>query len=195
VQWEQGISIGPDGGALASIEQNNLRDRHMAENVSWILDQAGNDAKIVLWAHNEHVTTQANNTSMGNPPIVRMGQHLREKFGDEYVAFGFDFYGGYFNAFTLNNEIMGALQQQEIMAAPEDSYEYGFASTGIPRMFLDLRGLQPGSPTTDWLLGPRRFRAIGAGYDRSQPDAFLFQVSLPKKFDVIVYFENTTAAK
>jgi erythromycin esterase len=31
------------------------RDRYMAENTGWLLDQAGPDAKIVLWAHNYHV--------------------------------------------------------------------------------------------------------------------------------------------
>src|SRR5436190_23875503 len=32
------------------------RDLYMAENTSWLLEQAGPEAKIVLWAHNGHVS-------------------------------------------------------------------------------------------------------------------------------------------
>jgi hypothetical protein len=31
----------------------------MAENVTWLLDQAGPDARIALWAHNGHVGMSA----------------------------------------------------------------------------------------------------------------------------------------
>ncbi len=33
------------------------RDRYMAENAAWLLEQGGAGAKIVLWAHNAHVGT------------------------------------------------------------------------------------------------------------------------------------------
>jgi erythromycin esterase len=38
------------GGASA-------RDKFMAENADWLLTQAGSGAKVVLWAHNGHVST------------------------------------------------------------------------------------------------------------------------------------------
>ena len=60
------------------------RDRSMAENVKWIADQ-NPAAKIVLWAHNGHVST---NASAGSEP---MGASLRKMFGGQMVVFGFAF--------------------------------------------------------------------------------------------------------
>ena len=64
----------------------------MAENVTWLLDQAGPDAKIVLWVHNGHV-------GMSDAEISQsMGDYLRKQFGNQMVVFGFLFYQGSFNA-------------------------------------------------------------------------------------------------
>src|SRR6185369_3667398 len=66
------------------------RDTSMAANVKWILDQSP-EAKIVLWAHNGHVTT-GNNWSMGSA--------LRKMYDDRMVVFGFSFYEGSFQAMS-----------------------------------------------------------------------------------------------
>lgn len=45
---------------LYSSKNPGVRDRYMAENVKWILDHEPSGAKMMLWAHNEHVWTTAN---------------------------------------------------------------------------------------------------------------------------------------
>jgi len=67
------------------------RDRSMADNVKWILDH-NPDAKIVLWAHNGHVSTA---DIVGYKP---MGTELREMFGEKMIVFGFAFNQGSFQA-------------------------------------------------------------------------------------------------
>ena len=172
--------------AYSKRESYNARDKYMAENVSWILNQAGPNAKIVLWAHNGHVGK--------GPPGSSMGTYLEEKYGDQMVVFGFTFYSGSFNARTgegLHN--VGVVIKHWVEPPPKDSFEYCFHEVGVPLFFLDLQAIPPG-PATHWLLEPHYIRTIGALYDDSRPLHFFQKAILPSAFDVIIYFENTTAS-
>jgi len=66
------------------------RDRSMADNVKWILDQSPGE-KIVLWAHNGHVAS-------GGFGYESMGNSLRKTYGQQMVVFGFAFNQGGFQA-------------------------------------------------------------------------------------------------
>ena len=67
------------------------RDASMAQNIKWILDNSP-DAKMVVWAHNGHVTTNAEGS------FEPMGAALRRMFGGEMVVLGFAFNQGSFRA-------------------------------------------------------------------------------------------------
>lgn len=56
------------------------RDRVMADNVSQILAEAGPDGKVVLWAHNAHISRGA----------CWMGQYLKESFDADAYLLAFD---------------------------------------------------------------------------------------------------------
>jgi erythromycin esterase len=176
--------------AASSVDQSfMLRDRYMAENVAWLLEQAGPNAKIVLWAHNFHVSTYFDESKAGIyfPDSKPMGAYLRESYGDQMVVFGFSFYQGSFR--TLDSPTPFSVE-----LPPENSYESYFHSARLPRFFLDIRELPPDSPTTNWLLTPHLFRHIGAAYNPSTPeDFFLFRI-LPNLFDIIIYFQDTSAS-
>ena len=166
-----------------------VRDRYMAENITWLLDQAGPDAKIVLWAHNGHVGTYDSN-------FKTMGQYLRESYGEQMVVFGFSFYEGSFNT-TLASETgerVGMPTKFEVTSPPEDSYETYFHSTGLPRFFLDLRDIAADSQSGDWLLAPHPSRNIAELYRPSNPDYNFIHTALPDLFDVIIYFQHTSAS-
>jgi erythromycin esterase len=77
----------------AKANQPGVRDRFMAENVKWILDQEEPGAKIALWAHNNHVQTLEPRGSEAT-----MGMHLRRMFGDATLVVGFAFNQGEFRA-------------------------------------------------------------------------------------------------
>jgi erythromycin esterase len=157
-----------------------LRDRYMAENVGWILDQAGPDAKTVLWAHNGHV-------GMSGEEHLRMGDYLREQYGNQMVVFGFLFYQGSFNAYGAKD-----LQTFQVGAPPTDSYEAFFHEAGLPRFFLDLRSAKAGAAASDWLLVPHPFRMIGSAYFPNEPQFFFKTAALAEIFDVVVYFQDTS---
>jgi erythromycin esterase len=175
---------------MASGRTPGGRDLYMAENAIWLLDQAGPDAKIVLWAHNGHV---ADNPAYGGG--ASMGHHLRTEYGDDMVIVGFDFYRGEFRAVTmLSSGSYGSLTEHSVGAPPTLSYEYYFHSAGLDRFILDLRGVDLGTSATSWLAGPRKMRSIGSVFAPSSPGNYLYDVSLPTRYDLIIYFDNTRAA-
>jgi erythromycin esterase len=171
-------------------QRSALRDAAMAENVAWLLEQAGPNSKIVLWAHNAHIGT------VQEGAYKSMGQYLREKYEEQMVTFGFDFYAGSFNAFTISGNSLGKMGVQTVGQAPEGSYEHGLRQTNLPRLFLDMRGLTPGTPGPEWLLGPRLFGgSISGAYDPSQRQAYYYDTSLPTTFDVLIYLQDTTPSR
>lgn len=163
-----------------------IRDLYMAENVKWITDQEGPNAKIVLWAHNGHVRFD---------PVrgLTMGTHLRNEYGDDMVIIGFSFYEGSFNAISDNfPDGYGDLTEHAAPPPPNDAYAYYFHGAYMPRIYLDLRTIDFDSPTTDWIPGPRRLRSIGAVYCDDYPEWYYYNARLPEEFDIIIYFKNTT---
>lgn len=71
-----------------SAELNAQRDRMMAENTLWILqqEQARGNSRILISGHNNHIM-QCENAGM---PVL--GSLLAENLGDGYFAIGTDFY-------------------------------------------------------------------------------------------------------
>jgi len=165
----------------------SVRDQYMAENTAWVLEQAGPGAKIALWAHNFHIGTYTNSNN-----VKSQGAYLRDRYGNDMVTFGFDFYSGSVRAVDPTNP--GSIPAHTVSAPPDDTYEHIFHSAGIPRFFLDMREKSAG-PIPEWLSGPRRMRVIGSVYDARQPGNYFDSVSLPRAFDVLVYFDTTTAAR
>ena len=164
------------------------RDRYMAKNVVWLLEEAGPDAKIILWAHNAHIANRETSSWRS------MGSYLKETYGEELVILGFAFDHGSFNAYTCDFEAdqCGELDSHYIPAASADSYEWYFTAAGIPQMILDLRDVSTTSPATAWLEGPRRFHSVGAAYNPDFPEPYSREYDLVTEFDVIIYFEETT---
>ncbi len=184
IQALQSARIVIQYGDYASNNNNyNIRDRYMAENVTWVLDQAGSDARIVLWAHNNHVGMS------GEENLVSMGDYLRKQYGNQMVVFGFLFYQGSFNAWWNSS-----LQTFQVDPPPTDSYESFFYNAGLPRFFLDLRTLKTDSPAADWFLAPHPFRFIGTNYDPYSAQLYFETAALAKVFDIVIYFQDTTPA-
>lgn len=159
------------------------RDRYMAENVEWLLQQAGPGTKAVLWAHNFHVSTIPG----------AMGSYLRASHGSDLVLIGFDFDRGRFTAVTIAED--GSFTDRRahsVDSAPAGTYESFFRAAEEPRFILDMRGVDLATPETSWLEGPRRFRSIGCCYAPSNPDRFFGTGRLPYLFDVMIFIEESS---
>jgi erythromycin esterase len=162
-----------------------VRDRSMAENIRWILDHEGPDAKLVAWAHNGHVATQ---TSW-------MGSHLRRMFGSEMVVFGFAFNQGGFQAMEMPFPSATGLRSFNVDPAPEGSLDVMLASAGLRIAAIDLRALPKEAEAAKWFGEPRATRSIGAGYGEAFAANFLARQVTPQIYDAILFVEKTTAAR
>jgi erythromycin esterase len=160
------------------------RDQSMADNVKWILDNNPN-AKIMLWAHNGHVSTAG---GLGFEP---MGAFLRKMFGAQMVVFGFAFNQGSFQAVELNK----GLRDFTVGPAPAGSLDATLAAAAIPLFALDLRGIPTGSPVAAWLAEPHKTRSIGAVFSQDSAGQYLLDMSAHQSFDAILFVEKTTAAR
>ncbi|MFN0131814.1 MAG: erythromycin esterase family protein [Phycisphaerales bacterium] len=165
------------GGAGGS----NIRDESMADNVAWILEQ-NPGAKIVLWAHNAHVSR---GTMWGSR---WMGSHLTKKFPGQMVVFGFATAKGRYTAIADGK----GLSQDNVLGLPTNgSVEAYLQSTGMPRLILDLRGASADDPGSAWTMDLRPMRSIGAMAMETQFTPCVVR----DLFDAIVYQEETTAAR
>jgi erythromycin esterase-like protein len=151
-----------------------VREYSMAKNIAWIMEQ-NPGAKIVVWAHNGHI-----NRDMG-----RMGAHLARDFGDAYLPIGFAARSGRY--YAVGDKGMG---DHDLHEPPPGSIESYFAATGKPRLILDLRPAEQGSRESGWLTEKRQLRSIGAKAMEQQ----FHTKTVTESFDVLIYFDETTAA-
>jgi erythromycin esterase len=148
------------------------RDQCMASNIDWILQQ-NPGAKIVLWAHDYHVSRTSG----------AMGSLIAANHGADYVVFGQIFHAGNYNA--VNN---GRLMANAAVPSFPGTVEYVLHSTGMPQFFLDTRSASPDDAGSSWLLGITQYRNIGA----VAQDGFQFTYQLTKDYDVLIFFDQTT---
>lgn len=154
-----------------------IRDQSMAQNIAWIAEQDP-DAKIVLWAHNAHMSTVEPYT----------GQHLRNQFGKEYLAVGFTTTEGSYYAMPGDG---GQSFIHELAPPPPSSVESMFRSIGHEIALLDLRASHPENPASAWVHQSTTIRFIGA---MATPQQFMMMVPA-RNFDLIIYTGRTTAAR
>jgi erythromycin esterase-like protein len=154
------------------------RDRSMAENVKWILDQ-NPGAKIVLWAHNGHVAT-------GGFSYQTMGSSLRQMYGREMVVFGFSFNQGSFQAIPQGG---GSLKNFTVPAAPSKSFDATLAAAGLPLFALDLRA------APQWFHQPHGSRQIGAVYPEGEANAYIADIVPAEAYDAVLFVDTTTVAR
>ncbi|WP_420459555.1 erythromycin esterase family protein [Neolewinella sp.] len=150
-----------------------VRDRAMADNVSWIHDYFPG-SKLVLWAHNEHVTTRT----------AAMGHHLRQTHGPDYLSVGFTFYSGSYTA--SGPETLGPYPAEQ--AYPR-TLEYLLAAIEEPLFFLDLRALRRDtSPYASWLHQPQGFRQVGT----IKPTLEFGLVDVLADYDILIFVREST---
>ncbi|HYO46562.1 MAG TPA: erythromycin esterase family protein, partial [Gemmatimonadota bacterium] len=159
------------------------RDSVMAENVRWILDHEGPEAKVVIWAHNGHVSTGPG----------WMGAHLREALGTDMVVFGFAFNQGSFQAIEMPMPLMGGLRSFTLSPAPDGSLDGMLAAAGLRLAAIDLRKLPSDGPVAEWWSVPHQTRSIGSGYSREF--GFWASQNVNQLYDALLFVESTTSAR
>jgi len=161
-----------------------LRDRFMADNLTWLLEQRYPGSRAVVWSHNGHVVRQPN----------RLGGALERRLGAEAVLhLGFTFYSGAFNAIEKKkNGPVGGLRTFQAEPPPAESWEALLHTAGLPRGLLDLGAR--GSRIPAWADRPHPLRRIGAIYG-SDPQTSQVMTDLRRELDFLIYLEQTTPSE
>ena len=193
------------GPAQAAGESMTRRDLAMADNCAGILEAAGPDRKLIVWAHNAHVARQTMEVpaNVGSPPapdageheppematVKTQGWHLAERFGGDQRVIGFALGGGHVKMWHLLED--RTLRDRAFGAPPEDTLDAALARLGEPLVAVDVRNPPSDGVVSDWLRAPRRSRSVTAGWFSEMSEFFTGRNWLPA-YDVIVYVEKST---
>lgn len=150
------------------------RDRCMAENLLWIRQQDP-ESRIVLWAHNGHVTRSANMT----------GDLLDKALGEDYVNFGFTFHEGRYTGIAPDEP---QKWQHDAQTAYPGTLEYLLHQLGEPIFLLDLRRMRKEqAPALEW-INQTKFRHVGVV---KVEDEFGDR-HIADQFDYLIYIDRIT---
>ncbi len=174
------------GGNQDGRERRDVRDQAMAENALWALERHGPAAKMVVWAHNAHVSFET------GAYLTPMGAHLRRALRSDLVAIGFVFDNGRFQA---RSGLMGPLREFTVAPAFRGSLEWGLRQIAYPLFVLDLRRIPRGSEGATWLARRRSTREVGSIFDPGHAARSWSQHVVMDRFDALVFFEATTRAR
>jgi erythromycin esterase len=82
-------------GDLFNGYSSNIRDEQMGNNLLWLLNNQFADKKIIVWAHNFHISKNINQTEANKrKEIMTMGGEVNKVLKDEVYILGFDSYKG-----------------------------------------------------------------------------------------------------
>ena len=173
-------------GVNQSVAQKNYRDEYMAKNTGW-LHEYFNDAKIVLWAHNYHVS------DYGADAYSSMGHHLKTAFPGDYTTVGFLFSKGFFTAISQSGDQFQGLNMQTLDDDPKLGSINDVMSRAEAAAFTvavsDLRNHDEWTQAFDDGI---EFFQMGAVYNNTPLNYYSeFNVDF---FDRLIYFDRTTAS-
>jgi erythromycin esterase-like protein len=174
-----------------SAESWNLRDTHMFDTLSMILDAKGPSSRAIVWAHNSHIGNAAF-TDMGqNRDELNIGQLVKEKWGEKSRLIGFGTHTGTVAAADDWDEPM---KIKKVRPSLPESYERMSHDSGVDRFLLDLREGEVGREIDEALMEPRLERFIGVIYrPETERWSHYSHAILPKQFDAWVWFDETEA--
>jgi erythromycin esterase len=163
---------------------DSLRDGFMADNAAWVLGQQPTGARMLLWAHNGHVSLERRGRSA-------MGAALRRRLGRDYVSVGFVFGSGAFRTVEARDG-RAVLTTTSFGRPPASDISAPFAATNKPLLIADLRHL-PSGPVSAWFARPHPTREAG-GTPITEADATR-PIVLLAEFDAVVYVDRTTGTR
>jgi erythromycin esterase len=169
-----------------------VRDSLMAANLDWVARVLAPDARIVVWAHDVHVSRGGDSLLSFNGG-AQMGAFLARAYGYDYRALTFLTREGAYRAtrsFT-DHAMVAAAAFPAPVGSVEDALHRLARPAGAVGWVVDLRRTK-GEADGAWLLTPRPIRHIGyAAYDYG----FELTAVLPFEFDGIVFVDHSNPSR
>jgi erythromycin esterase-like protein len=172
-------------------ESWNLRDTHMFETLTQLLDAKGPKSKAIVWAHNSHIGHAAY-TEMGQVRgELNIGQLVKERFDAKARLVGF---GTHTGTVAAADDWDQPMKIKAVNPSMPESYERVSHDSRLPRFLLDLRAEEIGREIRETLMEPRLQRFIGVVY-RPETERWSHYSTciLPRQYDGWVWFDETRA--
>ena len=167
-------------------ELNAQRDRMMAENTLWILqqEQARGNSRILISGHNNHIMQCEN---AGTPVL---GSLLAENLGDGYFAIGTDFYKSVCN---LPKPYTGKRITHTFYSY--DPLAKASKKCGFDARFLDFSKVPEGSLLTKHIANSISMGSLGESYSvlmNFVPRSYRVQRIPQDAYDAMIFVANAT---
>ncbi|HLG03993.1 MAG TPA: erythromycin esterase family protein [Bacteroidia bacterium] len=169
----------------AGAESWNIRDTHMVDTLSRLMEFHGPKAKAIVWEHNTHIG-DARATDMKREGMVNVGQLVKEQsdaLGVVRVGFG-----SYKGSVIAGREWGAPLQRMKIPPARDGSWEKLLHDTGKKNMLLLSRDLAKEK------VFQKKFdhRAIGVVYNPEFERYGNYVPSLiPERYEAFIFLDET----
>lgn len=166
----------------------NLRDRHMFDTLTQLLDFHGADSRAIVWTHNTHVG-DSSATEMSLRGEFDIGHLCRQAFGTAVYSIGFGTDSG---TVAAASDWDAPMQTMAVRAGWAGSYER-LHESGVARFLLPLLRCAS-AEVVRGLSMPRLERAIGVVYrPETERQSHYFDAVLPRQFDEYIWFDQTQA--
>jgi len=172
-------SMGPYIDELLSYYSNqtqslNYRDRGMADNIGFLLEQLYPDKNIIAWAHNFHIEHDASEIP-DHREIWNMGYWLEQRFRPILYTIGFYMAQGQ----SANNR----REVYDVIPMADDSLEAILFQTGEDFAMVDIRQQAP-VPGNSWMREPITTLEWGI---------YRYPLTMTRQYDALFYVKTTHA--
>lgn len=153
----------------------NQRSVHMADSIEMLGKQLG---KLVVWAHDVH----AGDARALGGERTSLGQHMRERYGDDVALVGFTTYAG---TVRCAPDWDAPDREELLVACKPTSWESLFHETGMTRFMITSSALRRALGDAE-----KPLRWVGA-VQRAEHVA----TRLADQFDVVVHVDTSSAVE
>lgn len=189
---QQNAQVAYDGEMYLRTSKNNavdawnLRDDHMVQIITNLLNLYGSNAKAIIWAHNNHVG-YAEYATMHWTGKTNVGQLLKNKYGKENVfSIGF----GTYNGTVIAAEKWGAAYKiTQLANADDSSWEQKMHQLNGDNKIILSKDIRNYPNMLRWISQV----AVGVLYHPFQKSGTYSLSVVPNRYDAYIFIDHTNA--
>lgn len=148
------------------------RDSTMAEVIDWIINDLYKDEKVIISAHNNHISNQEIKGAF-------MGEILKKKYRDKYYSIGF-----FHSLGNPKHVIRTQIYENDKSQLPKNCIQYKFLESGKEKVFIDIINQER---KNNWLFEELDNILL--------IDKYKFKVNLAESFDGLIWIKEVTHPK
>ncbi len=188
----QGVESGDQ--KLEKELQYNIRDEYMAQTVLEVLQKKGQEAKMVLWAHNSHISK--NIDSHVNGYKKPLGSVLKGYIGKKYYAIGFSTFKGSFQArnYSVENDKFDKVASFKIYPSEEGSLDWYFEKSKKDIFFINFNDKSHPNAVNNFLNNKHKTNNGGANWTFEYSYSPTRDIEPGKFFDGMIFIKETSSA-